>query len=159
MSKTSPRKFWKYIKKFRRTKNTSNDVSLDECVKHFSKISTPADNQTYNTNDSEVHIHSEQLDMPISLEEIQNTISSLKRHKSYYMEGNVADLFIDANSIVSPYLCSIFNYIYDNCAYPDAWCKGVIVPIYKKGNTQDTANYRGVTLVNVLGKLFSLILR
>ena len=97
--------------------------------------------------------------MPISLEEIQNTISSLKRHKSFYMEGNVADLFIDANSIVSPYLCSIFNYIYDNCAYPDAWCKGVIVPIYKKGNTQDAANYRGVTLVNVLGKLFSLILR
>ena len=71
----------------------------------------------------------------------------------------VDDFFIDANSIVSPYLCSIFNYIYDNCAYPDAWCKGVIVPIYKKGNTQDAANYRGVTLVNVLGKLFSLILR
>jgi len=44
-----------------------------------------------------VHIHSEQLDMPISLEEIQNTISSLKRHKSCDMEGNVADCFIAAN--------------------------------------------------------------
>ena len=159
MSKTSPRKFWKYLKKFKRTKNTSNDVSLDDFVKHFSKISTPDDNKTYNTNDNDVSIDIEQLDMHISLEEIQKTISSLKRHKSCDMEGNVADFFIDANSIVSPYLCSIFNYIYDNCAYPDAWCKGVIVPIYKKGNKQDAANYRGVTLVNVLGKIFSLILR
>ena len=91
-------------------------------------ISTPEDNKTYNTNDNDVSIDIEQLDMPISLEEIQNTISSLKRHKSCEMEGNVADFFIDANSIVSPYLCSIFNYIYDNCAYPDAWCK---VSIYQ----------------------------
>ena len=84
--------------------------------------------KTYNTNDNDVSIDIEQLDMPISLEEIQNTISSLKRHKSCDMEGNVADFFIDANPIVSPYLCSIFNYIYDNCAYPDAWCK---VSIYQ----------------------------
>jgi len=67
--------------------------------------------------------------------------------------------FIDGNSIISPCLCSIFNYIYDNCVYPDAWCKGVIVPIYKKGNKQDAANYRGVKLVNVIGNICSLILR
>ena len=93
MNKTSPRRFWKYLKKFKRTKNTSNDVSLDDFVKHFSKISTPDDNQSYNTNDNDVHIHSEQLDMPISLEEIRNTISSSKRHKGCDMEGNVADFF------------------------------------------------------------------
>jgi len=93
MRKTSPRKFWKYLKKFRRTNNTSNDVSLDDFVKQFSTISPPDDNQTFNTNNTDVHIHIEQLDMPISLEEIQNTISSLKRHKSCYMEGNVADFF------------------------------------------------------------------
>ena len=60
----------------------------------------------------------------------------------------------------TPYLCSIFNHICDTCAYPDACCKGVIVPIYKGGKQQDPANYRGVSLVNnVLGKIFSLILR
>jgi len=36
MSKTSPRKFWKYLKTFRHANNISNDLILYECVKHVS---------------------------------------------------------------------------------------------------------------------------
>ena len=43
--------------------------------------------------------------------------------------------------------------------YPDSWTKGIIVPIFKKGDTNDPSNYRGITLVNVIGKIFSLTLR
>jgi len=51
---------------------------------------TPDVNQSYNTNDSDVHINIEQFDMPISLEEMQNTISSLKRHTViYYSNGDM----------------------------------------------------------------------
>ncbi len=53
----------------------------------------------------------------------------------------------------------MFNYIYDNCDYPESWTKGMIVPIYKKGDKNDPANYRGITLVNVISKIYSLILR
>jgi hypothetical protein len=35
----------------------------------------------------------------------------------------------------------------------------VIVPIYKKGDRDNPSNYRGITLVNVIGKIFSLLLR
>ena len=35
------------------------------------------------------------------------------------------------------------------------WCKGVIVPVFKKGDRSNAANYRGTTLVNVIAKLFS----
>jgi hypothetical protein len=37
--------------------------------------------------------------------------------------------------------------------YPEAWSKGVIVPIYKKGDKNIPANYRGITLINVTGKI------
>ena len=43
--------------------------------------------------------------------------------------------------------------------YPDAWCKGVIVSIHKKGDTLNVSNYRGITLVNVMANIFSLLLR
>ena len=53
----------------------------------------------------------------------------------------------------------IFNYIFTNGTYPDAWAKGVIVPIHKKGDTKNPSNYRGITLINITAKLFSMLLR
>ena len=43
--------------------------------------------------------------------------------------------------------------------YPISWTKGAIVPIYKKGDKSDPSNYRGITLINIVAKLFSLVLR
>lgn len=53
----------------------------------------------------------------------------------------------------------LFNYIYDTGIYPESWCKGVIVPIHKKGDKCNPNNYRGITLINVMSKIFSLSLR
>jgi len=57
------------------------------------------------------------------------------------------------------HLIWIFNYIYNTGGYPISWTKGTIVPIYKKGDKSDPSNYRGITLVNNVAKLFSLVLR
>ena len=67
--------------------------------------------------------------------------------------------FIDANSFMVQYLVTIFNRIFDTCIYPEAWNNGVIVPILKKGDRINPRNYRGITLINSLAKLFSLCLR
>ena len=42
--------------------------------------------------------------------------------------------------------------------FPESWSKGCIVPIYKKGDQNDTNNYRGITIVSCLGKLFTSVL-
>ena len=76
------------------------------------------------------------------------------RNKSCDLEHNVADFFIECKSFTSPYLCTIFNHIFDTCSYPDAWTKGVIVPLYKKGDPQQPDNYRGITLMNITAKFF-----
>jgi hypothetical protein len=63
---------------------------------------------------------------------------SLNRNKSadYLKRHSIADFFIDANIFISPYLCTIFNKKFETGIYPEAWCKGVIVPIYKKGDPE-----------------------
>ena len=48
--------------------------------------------------------------------------------------------------------------IYETGAYPDQWSTGVIVPIYKKGDTNNPANYRGITLTCAMSKLFTFML-
>ena len=42
--------------------------------------------------------------------------------------------------------------------FPQTWTNGIIVPILKKGDVNNTDNYRGITLLSCLGKLFTQVL-
>ena len=42
--------------------------------------------------------------------------------------------------------------------FPTAWSDGLVIPLHKKGSVNDVNNYRGITLLSTLGKLFSKIL-
>ena len=46
--------------------------------------------------------------------------------------------------------CKLFNIIFDSGIFPEIWGKGVILPLYKKGNINDPDNYRGITILSYL---------
>ena len=48
--------------------------------------------------------------------------------------------------------------IYDTGIYPENWSTGVIVPIYKKGDKDNLANFRGITPTCAMSKLFTFML-
>jgi hypothetical protein len=53
----------------------------------------------------------------------------------------------------------LFNKILDSGIIPSQWTFGNIIPLYKnKGDTTDPKNYRPITLISCLGKLFTSIL-
>lgn len=53
----------------------------------------------------------------------------------------------------------LFNRILDTGYFPEQWSVGTIKPIYKnKGSTSEAANYRPITILSCLGKLFTSIL-
>ena len=56
------------------------------------------------------------------------------------------------------HICDIFNGILDSGVFLDKWSEGIIIPIHKKGVTNDVNNYRGITLLSCLSKLFTTIL-
>jgi hypothetical protein len=41
---------------------------------------------------------------------------------------------------------------------PREWMQGVIVPLYKDGDNRDPLNYRGITLLSIVGKVYNRIL-
>ena len=56
-------------------------------------------------------------------------------------------------------IVKLFNLILRTGHVPEEWSIGLIVPIFKKkGSKFDTDNYRGITLLSCLGKLFSAII-
>ena len=56
------------------------------------------------------------------------------------------------------HLVNLFNRILDTGKYPALWSFGLIVPIHKNDDRSKVENYRGITLLSALGKLFTSIL-
>ena len=68
------------------------------------------------------------------------------------------EYFIEAISILSKPLEILFNVVLNSGFFPSGWTKGIIIPLHKKGETDDVNNYRGITLISCLGKLFTSII-
>ena len=48
----------------------------------------------------------------------------------------------------------LFSVIWQEEIVPRQWREGLIVNIFKKGDREDPAYYRGITLLSVVGKCF-----
>ena len=42
--------------------------------------------------------------------------------------------------------------------YPTLWSRGLIIPIFKKDDPSNRENYRGITLISAMGKIFTSIM-
>ena len=53
----------------------------------------------------------------------------------------------------------LFNAIFNSGQLPEAWLKGIILPIYEnKGSSADPKNYRPITIVSCFGNFFTSVL-
>ena len=67
------------------------------------------------------------------------------------------EFFIHGKNVVVPILCNLFNKVFEFVFFPEEWSAGYIVPLHKKGSLNDVENYRGITLLSALGKLFTRV--
>ena len=74
------------------------------------------------------------------------------------MDTLSSEIFKSAFSNISPFLVKLFNRLLERGEYPQKWGEGIIIPIFKGGDIEDPNKYRGVCLVNILGKIYSQIL-
>ena len=89
---------------------------------------------------------------------IYRSISRLKLSKSPGKDGLGAEFFKNTEWLMTPILKTLFNKILISGSFPDCWSESIIVPVFKPGNKQDPRNYRGISLINVMYKIFSCII-
>ena len=72
----------------------------------------------------------------------------------------IANEYIKASiNKLLPIYVYLFNKVLDSGEIPNDWSVGLIVPLYKKqGNASDPSNYRGITLLSCVGKMFTMLL-
>ena len=56
----------------------------------------------------------------------------------------------------APYLVLLFNKVFSLGFFPESWSEEQVIPLHKKGSINEENNYRGITLLSTLGKLFTL---
>ena len=94
----------------------------------------------------------------ISYTEIFKAFRELSINKSGGPDFVLSEFFKYGINEMVFYLCKLFNTIFEKGYFPIKWTEGFIVPLPKKGDTNQVENYRRITLLSTMGKLFSRIL-
>ena len=98
------------------------------------------------------------LDCEISDQEVRNAIRHLKAGKSAGPDCILAEMLKVAEPVIVPYLKNIFNVLFDKGMLPKEWSKAIIIPLHKKGDKNNPDNYRGISLLSILSKVFTHII-
>ena len=95
------------------------------------------------------------LDQPVTLAEVSHAVKAIRNNKSAGSDGIVSELIKYGGKPLCEMLLAVLNLVWDNEYAPSYWREGLIVSLFKKGDREDPDNYRGITLLNVVGKLYS----
>ncbi|XP_061704212.1 uncharacterized protein LOC133515657 [Cydia pomonella] len=95
----------------------------------------------------------------ISMDEIVKALKGMKSGKAAGYDKVSVEMLKAGQGIVATQMYRLFNMCFRTGQVPRDWCKAVIVPLYKgKGSQLDCKNYRGISLLSVVGKLYAKIL-
>jgi len=99
-----------------------------------------------------------QLDNKITLEEVDKAIKLLRRGKAAGVDGAVNEILKYAGPEMTRSIWVLFNRLFDEERVPQDWTRELVVPIYKDGDKHIAETYRGITLLSVVGKLYTIVL-
>jgi len=165
-------KYWNKISTDTAYSVSTNGISLETFETYFNSIQSPPDNAFANfdmefLNKIEEYLRCYEdsslidltlIDQPITLCEVQESLDRLKLGKAPGVDGICNEFYKYLSSHLSKPLTLVFNYIWKQGIYPDKWSEGIIQPLFKKGNINDVDNYRKVTLMACMGKIFESII-
>ena len=157
----NPREFWKLICT-NDGKDTKSKIQLDILSGYFSKLNK--DENMYENFEKQRSLdncvlENEFLNAPFNENEVRSVLSSLKSGKAAGPDCLINEFFKCSSSVTSKLLMKMFNVILVSGYLPDSWSSGWIVPIYKnKGSKIDPNNYRGISLINCICKIFTSLI-
>ena len=94
------------------------------------------------------------MDYPITIDELERASKVLKAGKVPGHDNILNEMVRCLLEQFPNLILKLFNHILDkNTIVPD-WLISIIVPKHKKGCKTDPSNYRGISLLSCLGKLF-----
>ena len=96
--------------------------------------------------------------LPIVPMEVYREIHNLNSKKAEGPEDIPVQFYKDANECISVFLCELFNAFVQIGFFPSALKLAKIIPIYKGGNHCSPNNYRSISLLSPISKIFEILI-
>ena len=88
---------------------------------------------------------------------METAIDYLKNGKSPGIDGIPAEFIKCCTCTLSPDITLILNYIIGLRDFPTLWTEGLKSVLLNSGSRLDTGNYRGITILPIIEKIFQII--
>jgi exonuclease III len=152
------KEFWKIANKFKmKTFKVGSTITCKDFTEYFKKLLNPKLNN--------VHIHYaapniivEDLDKQIVMEELKRVLSRSKPGKAPGFDQIPVEFYKNAPEEFLENLLAVFNKILLTGNIPDSFRRAIVFPLYKKGERNDVENYRGLSFLDAVAKLFTGII-
>lgn len=95
---------------------------------------------------------------PISPEEVKVILEKLDQYKVSSPDNLPAIFFKKLARVISLPLSMLFNKSVTEGKYPDPWKESFITPVFKSGNRSNVNNYRPISILCAISKVFERII-
>ena len=155
---TNPQEYWSIVK---RLNGIKPGISTDLYVlyEHFQQLGLPSEDQIVvdidhiDMNDDTSDLS--ELNRNFTTEEISKCVRKMNNGKSARKNMIFAELIKSSSEVFIEFITNFFYCILNTGETPDSWDISIIHPIHKKGNSDDPNNYRGISLFDIVSKLFT----
>ena len=159
--------YWQLLDKLDSNTNTGkSNLTADEFYGYFKSLNNPEDVSIQADDDIYEYLNEnlnndtmfEELNNTLDVDEVKNAIRELKTGKAAGHDLIINGIYINAFEVLAPVLTCLLIMFFKMVIFFSVWTNGIIVPLHKKGSLNNVDNYRGITLLSTLGKLFTRVL-
>lgn len=98
------------------------------------------------------------LDITFTVEQIQRAIKEFDPYKASSPDGIPMIFYQKLSESISSPLCIIFNKSVATNKFPEVWKIGFVTPIFKSGSKNDVTNYRAISILCAVSKIFERLM-
>lgn len=140
----------------------TNDVEVANIFNnYFSSVFTKEDSSNV-PQPSQIFRNPESdrlINIDISQDIVLKKLSEINVNKSCGSDGLHPKLVYEIRNEIASAVTKIFKLSLSLGKVPSDWKNAEITPIFKKGNREDTENYRPISLTSILGKILESIVK
>ena len=133
---------------------------------HYKRLGVPSENEAFDQafkkevdtwaqkeeETSKADVGNVELEKEFTEDEVEACVNKLKCHKAAGADGIVNEFMKFGGKGMIQLMVLLYNWVWKNEYTPSRWREGVVVNLFKKGDKTDPGNYRGITLLNTVGK-------
>ncbi|KAK7889103.1 hypothetical protein WMY93_024663 [Mugilogobius chulae] len=166
--RSASKKFWQTVRRLRRGKQCfTNTVysaggelltSTGDVVGRWKEYFEGLLNPTATSSDEEAETEDSGGGSPITQAEVTEVVNKLLGGKAPGVDEIRPEYLKSLDVVGLSWLTRLCNIAWRTGTVPLDWQTGVVVPLFKKGDRRVCSNYRGITLLSLLPKVYSRVL-